>query len=409
MWIAILLTGLVLIILHAVYFSGRVTRALVLVAPGTRRWLRPARIAYLAVACSVPVLLLAYAIYVLVAGPDVIGPPRSRLFDYLIAYPFWLVTIYSVQCSLLIAPLELLHFGLSKLRIAAGPRWTRRRSAVVLVIAAVFAVYVPVQIARTEGALVVRTHEYVSPDVPPALDGFEIALIADMQADRYTGDDRLSRLVEEVNRAGPDLVVIAGDMITSAPEYIEVAAAHAGRLRAPHGVYASVGDHDNFAYRDRERSLREVKEAMARHGVPMLDNEVRRIAVGDAELAVVLATHNYVTPIDSETTRELLEEARGADVVAVVAHQTGAELLADAREGGAHLFLSGHTHGGQIRFWLPFYDLALVRFETPYVAGAHRLGDMLLVVSNGLGVSIAPVRYRAPATIDLLRLRRPGA
>lgn len=406
MWIAIFLAGLALVILHAVYFSGRVTRALSVVAPGTRRWLRPARIGYLALACSVPVLLLGYALYVLIAGPDVIGPPRSRLYDYLIAYPFWLITIFSVQCSLLIAPLELVHFGLSKLNVAAGPRWVRRRSAAVLVIVAVFAIYVPVQIARTEGALVVRTHDYVSPDVPEALDGFEIALIADMQADRYTGDDRLSRLVEEVNRAEPDLVVIAGDMITSEPKYIEIAAAHAGRLRAPHGVFACVGDHDNFAYRDRERSLREVKEAMERHGIPMLDNQVRRIAVGDAELAVVLATHNYVSPIDRETTRELLEQARGADIVAVVAHQTGEELLTEMRDGGAHLFLSGHTHGGQVRFWLPFYDLALVRFETPYLAGAYRLDDMLLVVSNGLGVSVAPLRYRAPATIDLVRLRR---
>jgi hypothetical protein len=273
-------------------------------------------------------------------------------------------------------------------------------------VAAGFSVYVPARMAVDATGLEVRVHDYSSATLPAALDGLEIALIADMQADQYTGPERLSQLVDAANREQPDLVLIAGDMITRAPRYIEVAAEETARLRAPRGVLACIGDHDNFAYRDRGRSLREVRDALARRGVPMLDNEVRELQVGDARLALVFATNNYVARIDRDTTRALLARAAGADLQVLLAHQPGAQLLDDARAGGVDLFLSGHTHGGQIVFWLPFLDLSPVRLENRYITGGHQLGDMLLVVSSGLGMSVAPFRYRAPATLDLVRLHR---
>jgi predicted MPP superfamily phosphohydrolase len=406
MWIAIFFVGLILLIGHALYFSGRITRALRIVAPGTQRWLRSARGAYLVVACSVPLLALGYAAYLAIARPDTMGPPATRAYDLLIAYPFWVVTIISFQCTLLIVPLDVVHLILARLHVASGPRWTRRKNTAVLALAAGMAIFVPIRIAIDDRSLTVRRHVYASSDVPAELDGFEIALVADMQADRYTDADRQAQLVDAVNRERPDLIVIAGDMITGAPDYIEVAATYAGKLRARHGVVACIGDHDHFAYfRDRARSLREVREALARHGVPMLDNEVREIAIGDARIAVILATNNYVSRIERPTTRALLERARASDVQVVVAHQTGTDLVADARDAGVDLFLTGHTHGGQMRFWLPLYDLAFVRFETPYVAGGYWVGDMLLAVSNGLGVSVTPFRYRTPATFELIELR----
>jgi uncharacterized protein len=406
MWIAILFVGLFFFIAHAVYFSARVTRALEVVAPRSRPLLRPLRLAYLLVACSLPVLMLGYVVYALIARPETIGPPDSRIYDYLVEVPFWLVTIYSLQCSLLIVPLDLVHLGLARFGVAAGQHWRWRRNALALLVCAGFLVYVPARIAIDSSELEVRVHQVASADLPADLDGFEIALIADMQADQYTNVERLAQLVDAANRERPDLVLIAGDMITRAPRFIEVAAGQAARLSAPHGVLACIGDHDNFAYRDRGRSLREVREALARRGIQMLDNQVREIQVGGATVAVILATHNYVSRIDRETTRALLDRARGADLAVLLAHQPGGQLVADAAAGGVDLFLSGHTHGGQINFWFPFVDITPVRIENRYISGSYQVGDMLLTVSSGLGMSVAPFRYRSPATLDIVRLRR---
>lgn len=406
MWLVLVFVSLAFFAAHALYFSARLRGALALVVPRSRRWLGPLRAAYLVIALSLPVLLLGYTVYALVARPETIGPPDSRLYDLVIELPFWLVTITSLQCSLLIVPIDLVHLGLARFGIAAGERWRRRRALLVLAIAAVCAIYVPVRMAMDARSLEVRVHDLASPTLPAALDGLEIALIADMQADQYTGPERLSQLVDAANRARPDLVLIAGDMITRAPRFIELAARETARLVAPRGVLACIGDHDNFAYRDRERSLREVRDALARHGIPMLDNQVRELRVGDAAIAIVFATNNYVSRIDRDTTRRLLEQAAGADFRILLAHQPSEALIADARAGRIDLFLAGHTHGGQINFWLPFLDLTPARIENRYITGSFRLGDMLLVVSSGLGMSVAPFRYRAPATLDLVRLHR---
>jgi uncharacterized protein len=404
MWFVFVTIGTLAALAHAVYFGWRLASAAREVAPGARRWLRTLRLVYLAVALSVPLVTLGRLITRFLGAE--VGRPGGAVYDYLVAYPFWLLLVWSVQCSLFIVPIDLVHLGLRRLGVARDGVWQRRKAILILGIAGLFLVYVPLGL-RAGARLEVRTHVYTSASVPPALDGYRIAHIADLQADRHTGPDQLRRYVAAVQGARPDLILIAGDLISRGPDYIELAARHAGELQAPDGVFSSVGDHDNFAYGDHERSVREVTEALARHGVQMLDNQVRTIDVDGAALAVILASNNYINELEPEITAALLAEARGADLQVLVTHQTSPALVAAARAGGVDLLLGGHTHGGQLRFWLPLVDLSAVRFETPYVSGAHPVGDMLVVVSNGLGVSVAPFRYRAPATVDLIELRRP--
>jgi predicted MPP superfamily phosphohydrolase len=81
-------------------------------------------------------------------------------------------------------------------------------------------------------------------------------------------------------------------------------------------------------------------------------------------------------------------------------------LVKHAEENDYDLFLAGHTHGGQIAFPLPGFLLTGSSFETPYVSGFYRAGSMLVSVTNGLGLTLAPVRYNAPAEITLITLRR---
>ncbi|MCK7526330.1 MAG: metallophosphoesterase [Ignavibacteriales bacterium] len=93
-------------------------------------------------------------------------------------------------------------------------------------------------------------------NLPKELDGFKIAFISDVQADRYTDEKRLKRYVDKINDSKPDLVLVAGDVITSTPDYIENAAKYLGMIKSKYGTYSCVGDHDNWAYRqDYERSL----------------------------------------------------------------------------------------------------------------------------------------------------------
>jgi uncharacterized protein len=404
MWFVLLALGVVLFVAQAIYFSGRMARAVAAVAPRAARPARTARIAYLVVGCSMPVLIVLYAIYAAIARPDSISLPIGPVLTYGLVWPFWLLTVHAFQSLLLVLPIDLLHWAARRARLLAGERWTRRRHALALGIAAFFAVQMPWRIARDGSAIEVRAHELPVADLPRDLDGFTIALIADLHLDSVAGPARAAGQVDAVNAAHPDIVLVAGDLISRRPEEMAMAADQVARLRAPHGVYIVIGDHENFAYGDRARSVREMRAALAARGLALPDNQAEVVQVGAARVALLLVTNNYISHIDRATARALLDQARGADLRILVAHQAGERLLEDARAGGVDLFLAGHTHGGQVRFWLPFFDLSPARFETRYLTGEFQLGRMVLVVTSGLGTSVAPFRYRAPATFDLVRV-----
>lgn len=407
MWFSLFFLFIAACIVHARYFSKVVSAATREVFSASERWLRPLRWGYLLLACSVPIFLLGYAAYVLIAKPESFGFPHHWLIDLLLIYPFWFVTIWSFQTTLFVLPVGIGHWLARKLGFLRAPVWVWRRSVLVLVLSAGFLIYMPIRIAVDLHGLDTRHYQVAVEGLPQELDGFEIALISDPQADPYTGEERLSQMVRAVQREEPDLVLIAGDIITRPPEYIELAARVLGRLKAPHGVYSCIGDHDNFAYRDRERSLREVREGLARVGIPMLDNEVETIEVDGAELAVIAVTSNYVNRASEGLVKKLVHQARGAGVRVLLAHQATQAVL----DGGsaAELMLTGHMHGGQVSFLTPVGLMVLARIESPHITGRYSVGDSTLIVSGGLGLSVAPFRYHSNATVDIVRLERAAA
>jgi predicted MPP superfamily phosphohydrolase len=69
------------------------------------------------------------------------------------------------------------------------------------------------------------------------------------------------------------------------------------------------------------------------------------------------------------------------------------------------LFLAGHTHGGQITMLFPFLHLSPTRFETKYQRGDFHFGSMLMIVTRGLGMSLAPIRYNSTPEVTLIILK----
>lgn len=229
-----------------------------------------------------------------------------------------------------------------------------------------------------------------------------VALLSDIHiGNRAMDAARLASIVESVNAARPDLVLLAGDF--TAGRRSDGAAARAAtltrplsRLHAPLGVVAVLGNHDYWT------DAAAVRGALERAGVTVLVNRAaRRGAVTILGVDDAYSGHDDL--------RRTLASARGVGGIPVilthspdVVHQLGT---------GFPLVLSGHTHCGQVV--LPVYGPVLTHapldrwralYDVRYRCGVVRRDERVVVVTAGLGSGTAPIRLGAPPDWWLLTL-----
>ncbi len=161
------------------------------------------------------------------------------------------------------------------------------------------------------------------------------------------------------------------------------------KIKTEYGVYSCVGDHDNWAYRhDTKRSIREIMEALSKYDIEMVDNDVRIIKVGESKVGITIITNTYQETISKEQIVKISKK-NFKDFKIFLTHQPLKHLIEKAIENKYDLFLAGHTHGGQVTFLFPFIRLSPSLIETKYVKCDFYFGDMLAIVSGGLGMSLA--------------------
>ena len=402
MWFAYVAVLLILAITAGIYVQRRIAGALSQLGASARA-VRIVRWAIRWLLVGFPgLLILTIAFSLLLHRPTV---PRfdGLLASWLLGVPFIgavLVAVQSVPWLIAIdAVAMLVRRGRDPARVA------RLRAIAVLGVVGAFAIYTPVRVIVERGDLRVRHHEVGRAGA--AGEPLHIAFLADVHQDVHTDGDRTRAVYALINASHPDVVLSGGDWISTGPDYIEDAAAAAGTLRGRLGTLSARGDHEHFAYVDRERSVAEVERAMRAHGVVMGNDEVRWLEYCGKRIAVVLLNNNYVHRPDRATIESLVAQAASADYSILVTHQLDRRLAA-LLEGKVDLVLAGHTHGGQVNPVIGVNHVRLARIETDLVDGRYQLGTTTVIVTAGIGYSIVPIRYAAPGSIELIDLRVCG-
>jgi predicted MPP superfamily phosphohydrolase len=398
MWFVFVAVGLGLLTVAGLYARHRIAGALTLL--GVRP--RPVRIVRWAIAWllfAYPVLMIGSVIATLALGRTTLVRFDGKVGAWLLGYPFAWATLVVLQSLLWLLAIELAHLAIRRARGTATA--ARVRAIAVLVVVGAFAIYTPARILAEHGDLRVRHHQVGvdTPSAPP----LRIAFIADIQQDEHTDAARAREVYAMVNASEPDLVLSGGDWINTGPEHIEAAAETAAMLESRLGVFSVRGDHEHFAYFDRERSVAEVEAAMRRNGVEMIDNDVRWFEHHGKRIAVVFLGYHYIQRADRETIARLVDATAGADYSIVVSHQLDAALAAQLRDR-VDLVLGAHTHGGQVNPVIGLWHVPLARLETELVDGRYQLGSTTVIVTAGVGTSIIPIRYASPGSIELIQL-----
>lgn len=406
MWIILrVLIGVVVLSLLEYYFTRKVNRVFKTLFPEFPRKKKYVIIySFLILLNLYPVMLIFNAIYAAITKQSV-SFPQNIFADYLLLYPFWVLIILILQVSALFFFIDLLKLIFYPIYKKHKRKLYRVQVKIFLALTVFFLIYIPARIIYDFNTVEVRNVDYKKTNLPKEFDGFKIAFISDIQADRYTDGKRLMRYIDKINEESPDLVLIAGDVITSSPDYIETAAKYIGKIESTYGTFSCVGDHDNWAYRqDFVRSLREITEALNQYNIEMPDNELRFIEIDSSRIGIAFITNTYVSDI-SETTLQNIASSNMAEFKIFLTHQPQEFLINSAVKNNYDIFLAGHTHGGQITLVFPFIQLTPTLIETRFVKGDFYFNDMLAVVCGGLGMSLAPVRYNSTPEIVIITLR----
>lgn len=235
--------------------------------------------------------------------------------------------------------------------------------------------------------------ELVLPNLPKAFDGYRILQLTDLHIGQF--DETIETAIERVRSVEADLCVLTGDYLwgMGGPfEHVQpVMARLREAVRAPDGIYATLGNHDRLGLVQKLEEL----------GIRVLANETATVerAGEKIHLTGLDDVHYFYT---DAAHRALVESPDGLKIALVHSPEV-ADWAADA---GYAVYLTGHTHGGQI--CLPggrpvFTHLHRCR---QYACGLWRCGEMLGYTSTGTGVSVIPIRFNNRGEIVVIRLRR---
>lgn len=220
---------------------------------------------------------------------------------------------------------------------------------------------------------------------PEFLHGKRMLFFSDVHLRKQVSQDRLHQFIARIAAVEADMILMGGDYAEGSDQCLRFFKAFKG-VSCPLGCYAAVGNNDFD-------SAPAIAQIMADAGVRLLKNAAQLVALSGGRIQIGgCDDHKYGAP----RTRSLFSDEPAYRIL--LSHYP---VQPDCR---CDLMLSGHTHAGQCNL------LGLTPYSFGFewnrrllgVRGLHKIGDMQLLIGNGVGVSRFPFRLGAQPQIYLL-------
>ena len=273
---------------------------------------------------------------------------------------------------------------------------------------------------ETSSELTLANYAPRLPNWPEDLE-LTIAVIADIHACYpWMSEERVGDIVDLANSQKPDLTVLLGDYVCThrlVSGYVPPGAwaEQLARLEAPLGVYAILGNHDWWSAAiptEPADNSRSVRRALSEAGVPLLENQSVRLSkrgrpfwltgLGDLLARLPNPRHGHGAADLPAAMRAIDDDAPAILLV----HEPYFFPWVPDRFA---LSLAGHMHGGQVNLPIIGPPVSLLKRRSgKYIYGEYALGEKRMIVSGGLGTSLAPVRILRPPEVVMVKLGRDG-
>jgi hypothetical protein len=235
------------------------------------------------------------------------------------------------------------------------------------------------------------------PRLPDEFKGFSIGLLSDVHSSVFMSKEDMDMYVKAMNALKPDVIFVTGDFVNSKTSEVYPFAESFSQLKAPHGVFGVLGNHDYFA------NVETVAKEVDACGVKLLRNDAVKITIGPSFINLVGVDDIGRGAHADEYIRRALVPVTNAQPKILLCHKP--YFMDDFASNAFDLVLSGHTHGGQIVFArINDTYITPASLFSKYVWGLYRTNGTQLYVNRGLGSVGIPFRVNCPPEVTKLTL-----
>lgn len=219
--------------------------------------------------------------------------------------------------------------------------------------------------------------------------------LSDIHLGHYRGKNFLQKIVDKTNMQKPELVLITGDLFDGKAGIYEEVLSSLKQVMAP--VFFVEGNHDGYS------GVKKIKSLLREVGVNVLENEV----VNWGEIQIIGLNHMVADNLSVNTHGNKIRENIKDVLPTLISDNKKLKILMHhspdgikyANENGIDLYLSGHTHAGQL---FPFYLITKLVYK--YNRGLYQYGKITLYVSQGAGTFGPPMRFGTSSEITLIKV-----
>lgn len=250
--------------------------------------------------------------------------------------------------------------------------------------------------------------------LPEGFKGLKMVHISDIHSGSFNDRAAVKRGVEKILKESPDIILFTGDLVNDMAvemeEYKEVFA----QLKAPLGVYSTLGNHDYGDYVrwpqngiSKEQNLENLKKVHADMGWRLLMNEHVELERKGDRIAL-LGIENWSNRGRFPKYGRLKDAYAGTEVHSfkiLLSHDPSHwEAEVQPHYSDIDLMLSGHTHGMQFGVEVPGFRWSPVQYIYKQWAGLYENGRQKLYVNRGFGFIGYPGRVGILPEITVIEL-----
>jgi len=267
-------------------------------------------------------------------------------------------------------------------------------------------------------------------NLPPNFNGLKIGHISDIHSGSFWDKNAVQKGVDLLMSQKPDIVFFTGDLVNDVATEMDNYKAIFSQIKAPLGVYSSLGNHDYGDYYQwpdkheinfdvnfqgnkshmtpmQKANLEALKQVHADMGWRLLMNEHVPIEVNGEKIAV-LGIENYGAKGRFPRYGKMTEAHTNTEqypVKLLLSHDPShweAEVIKKYKD--VDIMFAGHTHGAQFGIETAGFKWSPIKYIYKQWAGLYQQDNQYLYVNRGFGYLGYPGRLGIRPEITMLTI-----